>query len=267
MSETLKFVHVTDLHLSPPGESLWGLDPHDRFTRCLDDIEKWHGDAEFCIISGDLADAGRAEAYDWLREQLAGFSIPTHLMIGNHDAREAFRSAFPDAPTDDHGFIQHAFDTRHGRFLLLDTYKGQTSAGEYCKRRRGWLEKQLAEATEQPVWIFMHHPPFDIQIPYMDRIKLDEPEAFSTLLNQHGNIRHLFYGHVHRPGYANWNGIPCTSLPGINHQVPLVRDAVGGTSYSVEPPMYGVVYAGDDQTTVHFDAYLDRTAADMSARE
>ena len=262
MSHTLKFIHVTDLHLTPPGDDLWSLNPHDRFEKCLEDIVKWHSDAEFCIISGDLTDAGSPEAYDWLRDKLAGFPIKCHLMLGNHDARDVFNSQFPDAPTDDNGFVQSAFDTDAGRFLLLDTFKGGTSAGEYCEKRRAWLGDELDKASNRPVWLFMHHPPFDISIPYMDRIKLEESHLFADVVARHGNIRHLFYGHVHRAGYVNWNGIPCTSLPAINHQVPLNREP-GGNPYTDEPPMYGIVLADENQVTIHFDAYLDRRELDM----
>ena len=103
----------------------------------------------------------------------------------------------------------------------------------------------------------MHHPPFDIGIPYMDRIKLEEPEAFAETISVANNIQHIFFGHVHRAAYVNWRGIPCTSLPGTNHQVPLVRDSVG-SAYSLEPPGYGVVLIDGSQTAVHFDACLDR---------
>lgn len=258
----MKIIHITDFHLVAPGEPLWGLNPHDRVERCLDDIARWHGDAEFCVISGDLTNAGDTEAYEWLSEKLAGFALKTFVMIGNHDDRTALAEAFPDAPRDADGFLQHAHLTREGLFLFLDTYKGPVSEGEYCVKRRAWLREQLDRADDQRVWIFMHHPPFDIGIPYMDRVKLEEPEAFAEILEGRKNIAHIFFGHVHRAAFINWRGIPCTCSPGTNHQVPLNRDSVG-TNYSVEPPMYGVVLIEDDRTMVHFDACLDRAPADM----
>lgn len=258
----MKIIHISDFHLVAPGEKLWGLDPHDRLSRCLDDIAKWHGDAEFCVMSGDLTNKGEPRAYDWLAERLKDFPLKTFLMVGNHDERGAFHAAYPDAPRDENGFVQGAHETRDGVFLFLDTLKGPVSEGEYCDKRRQWLADRLEEHADRPVWIFMHHPPFDIGVPYMDRIKLEEPEKFEAVLRSHGDIRHLFFGHVHRAAYVNWNGIPCTCLPGTNHQVPLNRESVG-TPYSVEPPMYGIVLIEDGKTVVHFEACLDREPADM----
>lgn len=259
----MKIIHITDFHLPAPGTPLWGLDAHERTARCLADIARWHADAAFCVISGDLADKGDPAAYRWITEQLEDFPLRTFVIPGNHDERGALCEAFPHLPRDPGGFLQYAHATPEGVFLFLDTLKGGTgSEGAYCAARRAWLAKQLAAARGQGVWIFMHHPAFDIGLPYMDRIKLEEPEAFAATLTGHDDIRHLFFGHVHRAVYVNWRGIPCTALPGTNHQIPLNREAVG-VPYSVEPPMYGVVLIEDGRTTVHFEACLDRFPAEM----
>ena len=260
----MKFIHITDFHLPPPGTVLWGLDPQDRVSRCLDDIARWHGDAEFCVILGDLADKGESEAYRWLSKRLSEFPLPTFVIPGNHDDREALSAAFPDVSRDENGFLQFVHPTAEGVFLFLDTLKGPVSEGAYCAARRNWLAGQLATYADDPVWIFMHHPPFDIGIPYMDRIKLEEADAFADVLTSHKNVRHLFFGHVHRAVFVQWRGIPCTALPGTSHRVPLKRESVG-TPYSVEPPMYGIVLVDGEQTTVHLDACLDRAPADMEA--
>ncbi len=258
----MKIVHITDLHLVAPGETLWGLDPRDRVAACLDDIARWHSDAEFCVISGDLTDRGDPSAYRWLVDRLENFPLKTFLMVGNHDARAGFVEAFPDTDRDENGFVQYAHRSDQGVFLFLDTVKGPVSEGEYCAMRRDWLAARLKAAADDPVWIFMHHPPFDIGLPYMDRIKLEEPRAFAEVLAGHSNIRHIFFGHVHRAAYVNWRGISCTCLPGANHQVPLNRESVE-TPYSAEPPMYGVVLIENAKTVVHFEACLDRGPVEM----
>ncbi|MDA7948050.1 MAG: phosphodiesterase [Hyphomicrobiaceae bacterium] len=259
----MKIIHITDFHLVPPGERLWGLDPCDRLDRCLNDIARWHGDADFCVMSGDLTNRGSQAAYGWIRERLEGFPLETILMIGNHDSRENFIAAFPETGTDRNGFVQSVRDTEHGVFLFLDTVKGPVSEGEYCEQRLAWFADELARVKGKPVWIFMHHPPFDVGISYMDRIKLEEPKKFADVLSAHGDVRHIFFGHIHRAAMLSWRGIPCTSLPGTNHQVPLISESVGGV-YSVEPPMYGVILIDGDQTIVHFEACLDRSPVDTS---
>ncbi len=259
----MKLIHITDFHLVAPTSSLWGLKPHERVDRCLADIAQWHSDADFCVISGDLADRGERDAYRWLAERLKRFPLKTFLMMGNHDDRRLLLKSFPDLPVDNEGFVQFTHRVDMGVFLFLDTFKGGTSAGQYCEKRHAWLAEQLDAAGDAHVWIFMHHPPFDIGIPYLDRIKLEESDAFAETVASRSNIRHIFFGHVHRAAFINWRGIPCTCLPATSHQVPLTRESVG-TNYSYEPVMYGVVHIEDDRTIVHFDACLDRAAADMT---
>jgi 3',5'-cyclic AMP phosphodiesterase CpdA len=259
----MKFIHITDLHLIEPGKLLWGKDVHAGVQDCLSDIAQWHADAEFCIITGDLTDLGEANAYGWLKQQLQALPVPCHLMIGNHDDRAVYLNCFAEQQRDGDGFAQSAFDTPAGKFLLLDTFKGGTSAGQYCARRQAWLRNELERAAGKPVWLFMHHPPFDIGIHYMDRIKLEEHQEFAAIVSDFPNIRHIFFGHVHRPVFVNWKGIACTALPALCHQIPLNRDAIGGKPYAKGPGMYGIVEIDGDQTTVHFEQFEDRGPADM----
>ncbi|MEM7057650.1 MAG: phosphodiesterase [Pseudomonadota bacterium] len=257
----MKIIHITDLHLPQPGEKLWGLDPYARFESALVDIETLHSDAWLCVISGDLTDRAVPQAYDWLANRLARFPFETVLMLGNHDDRATAVCVLPGLPVDQNGFVQTTIDLPVGRLLFLDTFKGGTSAGQYCTARQEWLRTQLAEAADRPVWIFMHHPPFDVGIAYMDRIKLEEGDVFGDIV-EGSSVQHIFFGHIHRTCFVHWRGISCSSLPSLAHQVPLDRPALG-TSYSIEPPMYGVINLSEDGMIVHVDAWADRAPAEM----
>ena len=256
----MKIIHLTDLHLSAPGERVWGLDACARADRVLDDVARLHGDAAFCVISGDLANDRDPWAYRWLAARLARFPLRTFLMVGNHDERAAMRAELADVMDDGQGFVQGVHETPAGVFLFLDTLKDPTvTSGAYCARRRDWLRARLDEVAGRPVFVFMHHPPFDIGIGRMDRIKLEEAEAFAEIVarpDARHEIRHIFFGHVHRPVYLSWRGIPCTALPGTSHQIPLVEAAAG--PFTVEPPMYAAVLIRDGEVVVHMDAPLDR---------
>lgn len=255
----MKFIHLTDLHLvQQPRTRLHGLDPSQRLSRCLDDIAQWHADAEFCVITGDLTDTGARQAYAWLQHRLHDFPVPVFLMLGNHDERANFLQVFVDHPRDSGGFIQHSHCTNGLHFLFLDTLKDGAGVheGELCAIRLGWLRENLEQIGDAPACLFMHHPPFDIGIPYVDRIKLEQHKELAEILRGRSNIRHGFFGHVHRMTYVNWQGIGFTSLPSTNHQIPLLPERAG-SNYSDEPLAYSIVEITDDQLTVHFDAWLN----------
>ncbi|MEE8286033.1 MAG: phosphodiesterase [Gammaproteobacteria bacterium] len=247
----MKFVQVTDLHIVPDGEKLLGFDPVERLSACIADINQHREDVSFCIFTGDLTDRGDRQAYGVLRECLEMLELPYHLMLGNHDRRAAFFDTFPHAPPDENGFVQFQLETEAGRLIFLDTLDEGRSDGLYCDKRRAWLSRRLQEAKPDPVYLFMHHPPFDIGIPSLDRIKLDGTETFAAVLRESADIRHLFLGHVHRPVSGSWQGIPFSALPGTNHQIAADFETVSPMPYEQSPSAYGIVHVDAEQTTVH----------------
>jgi 3',5'-cyclic-AMP phosphodiesterase len=255
----MKLIHVTDTHLVAPGRTLYQLDPYERLAQCVDDIVRNHADAAFCVITGDLAHKGEREAYVGMAKQLARLPMPAYPLLGNHDLREPFHAAFPNALRDGDGFVQGVVRRDEGDFILLDTLDEGVNGGKYCERREAWLAARLEESGDRPVYLFMHHPPFSIRIPCVDRIALGAPERFAKLIAGRRNIRHIFYGHVHRPVCGSWHGIPVSTMRGLNHQVPFDLATVSPVPKSHEPPAYAVVFIDPDQVTVHFHDYLDRT--------
>ncbi|HEV8501024.1 MAG TPA: phosphodiesterase [Casimicrobiaceae bacterium] len=254
----MKLIHITDTHLVRPGKLLFGLDPHARLTACIDDVLAHHADAALCVITGDLAHRGESAAYETLATELARLPMPVFPLVGNHDARAPFRAAFPAAVRDPQGFVQGVVRRDEGDFILLDTLDEGVHGGRYCDARSAWLAARLDEAAGRPVYLFMHHPPFAVGIDWLDEIALAEPERFATLVAGHRNIRHLFYGHVHRPVCGSWHGIPVSTMRGTNHQVPFDLGPRLEELPSHEPPAYGVVLIEPDRVVVHFHDYLDR---------
>jgi 3',5'-cyclic AMP phosphodiesterase CpdA len=254
----MKFIHLTDIHLMPKGEILHELDPYDRLKACIKDVNCYHKDADLCVITGDLAHGANHQAYLDLKECLSHLRMPIHLLIGNHDRRDRLLAVFPNIPVDGSGFLQTYVNTSAGRFLILDTVEQGKGWGSYCTKRLDWLHEALNDSIDVPVYLFMHHPPFHVGIPSLDRLGLgSDGDKIGEALSIHSNIRHLFFGHVHRPIAGSWQGIPYSSLRGTNHQVPLDFKSIEVVPKSHEPPAYAIVFLENNQTTVHFHDYLD----------
>jgi Icc protein len=254
----VKFIHLTDTHLVDPNHKLHGLDPAARFAPCIDSINALHSDAECCVISGDLSDAGETAAYQFLSEQINRSLIPCYLTMGNHDHRENLLDLFPNTPLDENGFVQYTVKTPAGVFVFLDTILEGSDSGHYCAARQSWLKQTLDDCRDYPVYFFMHHPPFDLHLPCLDKIGLIDKQAFAAIVTEYSNVRHLFFGHAHRPLSGSWNGIPFSSLRGTNHQIELDFDAEEIT-YVDEPPEYNVVFISNDTVVVHTHSYLTQS--------
>jgi len=259
-----QFLHITDTHLVAPGEALYGLDPLERLRRVLGAMAARHAapgpeQARFVLHTGDVAHAGAAPAYDAFAEVLAGFALPVHCLIGNHDDREAMLRALPAAPRDPAGFVQGVVDGGAFRLLLLDTHVPGRPYGELCEARLAWLAARLAEDA-RPVLLAMHHPSFATGLQRMDCISLAEPERLWEVLAPHrARLRHLFFGHLHRPIAGSWRGIPVSTLRGTAHQVAfdLVRSWRLPVPGSDEPAAYGVVRVSAECVVVHQMDVLD----------
>ncbi len=255
----MKFIQLTDCHVIGGDQLLYGANPARRLKLAVNSINSEHSDAQFVIITGDLTHWGDAPAYDAFAAEIARLLPPVHLLIGNHDDTPAFARTFPNAPRDPNGFVQTVIDTPHGTGLCLDTKLPGTHAGGYCTARRNWLAQQL-DQIDGPILLFMHHPPFQIGIPFMDQIMLQQADQFWNIIAPHAHrIRHLFFGHAHRAIFGNWRGISYSCMRGLNHQVALdLKGADPTFPADLADPAYGVVLLDDTMVTVHMHEFAHR---------
>lgn len=270
-----KIIVFTDLHMLPEGQTIIGLDPFARLASGLSHAARMHPDADRLIITGDITHHGDPDSYRRVNALLQDYPLPVSLTIGNHDRREPFQAVFPEAARDENGFVQEVIDLPDVRLLILDTHipvpRGDPdySKGLLCDLRLGWLDRQLSEAGARPVLVFMHHPPHDTGFKGMDAIKLINGDAFYDVVERHGNVRHIFAGHVHRTIGGSHRGIPFSIFKSPLHQQPMPFD-IDDTSSSVdEPGAYGIIVTTAEGLQVHTEDYelaekasraLDRSA-------
>lgn len=256
----MKLIHLTDPHFCSPGATVYGRDSKPPFDAALDDINRYHADADAVIITGDLANRGEKEAYINLKHSLKRLNVPYYLQLGNHDNRERFRDIFPEQESDGNEFIQYSFELHNHLFVVLDSIKLNSHGAELCEKRLDWLDKQL-EKAELPVMLLTHHAPFEIGIPSMDVIAFSESNRaeFWEVLNQHKKVKHLFFGHYHRPISGNWRGVSFSCLKGTNHQVALDLKTTEVIHGSYESPTYNVVLIQEHGVIVHTRDFTDKT--------
>lgn len=250
-----KILVTTDIHITRPGKQIIGLDPVERFTRVLAKAASDHPDADRMIVTGDLTHWGGANEYDRLKQCLGGLPWPVDLMMGNHDNRENFRRAFPDAPTTAAGHVQQIIDLPGWRLITLDshdeTYTEPVHSGFLCEDRLDWLREALSGAKDAQIVVFIHHPPLRTFFDGMDEIGLRNIEALLGILEGAPRMRHVIAGHIHRTMSGSARGLPVTIFKSPCHQAPLT---IGPSSHSDsidEPGAYGIVLLHDDGVTVH----------------
>lgn len=252
----MKLVLASDLHVTCRGVSINGIDHVERLTACARSIIKYVPDADLCVLMGDLAQTPSAEEYDLLYQILRVLPMPVQPILGNHDDRRIFNQTWPKAQKTEGDFVQARLQTDCGTLLFLDTVTEGSNAGSYCGQRQEWLKQELSGAGSSPVYIFMHHPPFDLGFS-VDESKLRDATAVAAIFEEAGNVRHIFIGHTHRAAAGNWRGIAWTGLhgTGLQHDLTFAPAKPGVTA---GPAQIGVMLlnaTGD--TVVHFHDFLE----------
>jgi len=267
----MKLVVLSDIHIDLPETDQKYPDNLARLEIAIERINTAYSDADLVVFAGDLADRGKcAEAYEALKNTLENLSVPYALTLGNHDDRDTFCHVFGKGHCDAAGYIQSAHSVDGNHVVVLDSatnepapagYRGARAAwGQLCQQRLDTLMHWLQQTGGQPVVVILHHPPLQLGL-WGDPMLLREPEPLIDLLVDHGNVRHVISGHVHMTTSAFYRGIPFTTLAG---GCTTVIEDIGRREHRSRrtgPAQMAVVLSDTDQTTVHFDNYVDANPA------
>lgn len=211
----MKIVQLSDCHVSAAeGPTYRGSDPRAGLRRVIDRVIDWA--PELVLATGDLSEDGSEESYAWLAAELG--RIPARLLAtpGNHDDAAAMRAFFPDCAVDAPLTVSADWDV-----VLVGSAKPGKIGGRLEPEQLRVLDDTLLTA-ERPALVALHHQPWPVGSPWIDRYALEAPEALLDLLARHPRVRLVLWGHVHQDvrieaGPVTGLGAPSTvsnSLPG-----------------------------------------------------
>jgi Icc protein len=237
-AQPLLVAQITDLHVKPVGELAYGqVDTAAALKRCIAHLNGLRPQPDLVVASGDLVDGGKSEEYAHLKRVLADLALPLVAIPGNHDARGQMRAAFPDQPYAQSGGAMNLKMTLGPLdLILLDSSVAGKDHGRLDDDTLAWLDATLSSALERPALIFLHHPPFETGIGYMDAMNLQNPADFAAILLRHVRVRMIATGHVHRAVHTMFAGLPASICPAPNHSVALDLSLDPVPSLIIEPP-------------------------------
>jgi 3',5'-cyclic AMP phosphodiesterase CpdA len=214
---------ITDTHVLPEGRKLGNLiDTNAQLEAAVCLLNRLSTPPDAVLVTGDLTDDGECESYAVLRARLAALDSPFYLIPGNHDRRQALVDAFPDhAYLPRTGFLQYAIEDHAVRLIALDTLVEGSEDGALCEERLAWLDAALAAEPDRPALVFMHHPPFESGIWWMDAMGLSGARGLRAVLGRHPQVRLVVCGHVHRPFHSALGSAPVAVAPSTAWQVHL----------------------------------------------
>jgi len=176
----------------------------------------------FVVVNGDCAHHfGSAKDYEAVLDVLAPMrraGLPIHLALGNHDDRGRFLAALVnrDAVAAAAGSLagRHVsiIETRRANLFILDTL-GVTNVpvGSLGEKQVAWLAAALDARPDKPAIVFTHHQP-DYRA---DPKGLADTRALVEVLAPRKQVKAHIFGHTHRYGFAQADGLHLLNLPAV----------------------------------------------------
>jgi len=229
---------LSDSHIRPPGALFADVvDTRAMLAAAIDAVLAFRPRPDVVLFTGDLANDGEPEAYAAMAPELARLPMPVFAIPGNHDDRDAMTALAGVVELGADGSFRHyAADLDELRLVALDSLAPGRANGALCADRLAWLETELDGTGDRPLLLMVHHPPGETGIDFMDRIGLESSPALEALLRRHAErIQRIVCGHVHRPIFYRWLGIPVSVAPGVAHQVVLGLGS-DAAAFVMEPP-------------------------------
>lgn len=160
---------------------------------------------DLAIIKGDIADGGLPEQFETAAKTFAGFQVPHHVLLGNHD----YLARNHDLEVDGYALLSQEpapkiIEVAGWRLVMLETAKPGKHDGVFGEARRDWLADTLADSRQSntPTLLIMHHQPVppEHRDSYPNSIGLDSSDslAFFDLIGDCPQVRAVLIGHTHR---------------------------------------------------------------------
>ena len=240
----MRILQISDFHLRGDGKLSFQVVDTASFLKStkahLEHVFALDGQKpDMIVVTGDIADSGDEKAYLMVYEALSSFNVPVYAVPGNHDRRDRMVRilkgwTIPNPQTAP--FLCYAVQTEEARLLFLDTLNPGSHAGHMREAELAWLDNELQSNKNVPILIFMHHPPFITGLPAMDE-PFENREEMRTVLMKAPWAR-LCCGHMHRPIFTVWAGVPCVTAPAASMQIELDFTPEGGDTFRMETPGY-----------------------------
>jgi 3',5'-cyclic AMP phosphodiesterase CpdA len=211
---------LSDIHLD-------GVSSLQRLDRVLRWVAELRPDA--VAVSGDLANNSHAANYAVLKARLEALGAPLLVVPGNVDSREAMREVFggPDGP------LNRVVEVGGIRLIGLDVIVPGAAHGDAAPVL-GWLETQL-NSRGAPALLFLHQHPFDCGMDQYETIDCRNKEGLVAVIEAAGDrVLGISCGHLHRPMFTRFAGVPATLAPAIAPMGGLAAD--GRKLPATDPP-------------------------------
>ncbi len=255
MQPLLRFVHISDTHISPDPDyhRKWSAHSAQEGARAL--VRELNGlpfTPDFVLHTGDVAYDPVPNAYETCRDILGEIRYPVYYLAGNHDDPAALQRVLLQREDDVLPF-HYRFEVNGVVFACVDSNGPvEPPRGYVSDAQLTWLEGICKANDKRPIVVAVHHNALPVDVPWLDEyMPMTNAEDFhAALLPAKDRLRGVFHGHIHQNTETLRNGILYSSVlsswcqfhawPGMTHT----------TADTGAEPGYNIVTLTPDQTFI-----------------
>ncbi len=214
----MRIIQISDSHLSrdKPARAA-------ELEACILHINGLRPQPDVVVHTGDIAHDGLVEDYEEAQRLLDRLSAPYFVLAGNRDDRSNLIKTFADGRhiRPDMDFIQYAVEDFATRLIMIDTVSVNSNKGGLCRARLEHIQRMLTIDAARPAVLFLHHPPFIVDVGPEPRNFEDwsEAEALIAELGKHDQLRGVFSGHVHRSFETAVGAVPAGIVSSVSSDI------------------------------------------------
>ncbi|MFM8304033.1 MAG: phosphodiesterase [Actinomycetota bacterium] len=229
---------ISDLHVAPESSYMRQfVDANTLLRRAVEYLNTMTPRPDVVLATGDLTDHGTADEYRMLSEILGTLEVPLYLVPGNHDEPDVLREVMGTPPYVVGPTFDYTVEEFPVRLVAIDSTAPGRHDGELGTAQLRALEATLGEQPDRPTLCFLHHPPFETGIWWMDCIGLTGARDLESVVRRHPQVRLVVAGHVHRPVATVWGPTMLTTAPSTCHQTALALHPDCPPRITTEAPM------------------------------
>jgi Icc protein len=211
MEPTVRFIHLTDLHIVHPGHADPKLKSDTsenlRAVRAL--IEQMDPPPAFIAVSGDLTNHGDVDSFRTLRELMDGIGAPVLYALGNHDSRAGFYQGMLDRTEDLDEPYNHETVIDGVHIITLDSTRRGRIGGYFAEGQLEYLAEALDNHPDLPKLLMFHHgPSLDLDpAGEWECLSIADSNELADVIDGY-DVVGMLTGHLHMDRVANWHGVP-----------------------------------------------------------
>lgn len=173
-------------------------------------------EADYYVSTGDLTNFGQADELREVYGIIRKHDKPFIHAFGNHDLLGVSKEEVLEITNSRQNI---SIDTDQAKIISLETARDHelvNCSGYLTNEQLTWLEEEITQSGEKPLFIFAHHPVFDTTVKsnFKYRSILPEIPILDVLWKKQGNAIYV-NGHNHKDSMEvieNWTFVQSSAV-------------------------------------------------------